>query len=80
LITLTLYGRRACHLCEDMKAALTGLQARFPFAINERDVDGDALLERDFGDRVPVLTHGSKYLCHYHLDEGLVAAYLAEIS
>ena len=80
MITLTIYGRRSCHLCESMKAELELFRARFSFTLTEIDVDSDPALERDFGERVPVLMHGQKYLCHFHFDGGVVAAYLAEIS
>lgn len=80
MVALTLYGRRGCHLCEDMKAALQELSSRYPFTVLETDVDDHAALACDLGDKVPVLMHGDQYLCHYRLDEALVAAYLAEIS
>lgn len=63
---LVLYGRRYCHLCEDMAVALRSRGIEF----EEIDVDSDPELEVRWGELVPVLTdsQGSE-ICHYHLDE-----------
>ena len=78
-VTLTVYSRAYCHLCEDMVAALEALPQRGNFAIAVVDVDSNPALEARYGERVPVLTHGTRELCHYHLDAAAVTAYLAEI-
>lgn len=77
--TLTLYGRGYCHLCDDMRAALRPLEAEFGVAVAWVDVDSEAALEARFGERVPVLAHGERELCHYFLDETAVRAYLAQL-
>jgi len=41
------------------------------------DVDLHPDLEARWGEWVPVLLHGERELCHYHLDEAAVRAYLA---
>ena len=79
MVTLTVYSRGYCHLCDDLIAALRNLQGRFSFDIAVVDVDSDAALERRFGERVPVLMHGEHELCHYFLDEPVTRAYLAKI-
>ncbi len=73
---LTLYSRSWCHLCDDMLAGLRALPAGRPFLVTVIDVDADAALEQRFGDRVPVLMHGDRELCHYHLDVAAVTEYL----
>ncbi|MBY0269573.1 MAG: glutaredoxin family protein [Burkholderiales bacterium] len=77
-ITLTLYSRSWCHLCDDMLAGLRVLQARQPFGLNIVDVDSQPALERRFGEFVPVLMHGERELCHYHLDAAAVTDYLRD--
>ena len=77
--TLTVYSRSYCHLCEDMIEALRRLQGLFHFEIEVIDVDADPELERRHGERVPVLMHGARELCHYRLESALVTAYLAKI-
>jgi hypothetical protein len=77
-LTLTVYSRTYCHLCEEMIAALHSLQGRFHFQLRLVDVDADPALERLHGEKVPVLAHGDRELCHYRLDLAAVTAYLAD--
>ena len=44
-MTLTLLTRAYCHLCDDMRAALAPLAARYGARIDEIDVDTDAALD-----------------------------------
>ena len=76
---LTLYSRTWCHLCEDMQAGLQTLQSCLTFDLTVIDVDSDPALEQRFGEWVPVLMHGERELCHYHLDSAAVTDYLREI-
>lgn len=76
---LTLYSRTWCHLCDDMLSGLRSLQSGQPFALTVIDVDSDPALEQRFGEFVPVLMHGDRELCHYHLDSAAVTDYLRKI-
>lgn len=76
---LTLYSRAWCHLCDDMLSGLQSLQSGLSFELTVIDVDSDPALEQRFGDRVPVLMHGERELCHYHLDSAAVTDYLRKI-
>ncbi len=78
VVTLTLYSRTWCHLCDDMLAGLQILQARQSFEMNIVDVDSQPALEQRFGEFVPVLMHGERELCHYHLDAAAVTDYLRD--
>ncbi|WP_433298411.1 glutaredoxin family protein [Actinoplanes sp. CA-030573] len=49
---VVLISRDGCHLCEDAEAALDRI---VPGAWTRVDVDSDVELERDYGDRVPVV-------------------------
>ncbi len=77
-LTLTVYGRNDCHLCEEMIAGLRDLQARLGFGLRVVDVDGDPALERLYGDKVPLLAHGERELCRYALDVAGITAYVRE--
>ena len=66
---LTLYYREGCHLCETMLQALRGLQPRLGFDLKRVDIDRDAVLRQRYDEWVPVLCHGDREICHYHLDE-----------
>lgn len=76
---LTLYSRTWCHLCDDMLSGLRQLQSGQHFDLTVIDVDSDPALERRFGEWVPVLMHGERELCHYHLDSAAITEYLRKI-
>ena len=52
---LTLYSRKECCLCDDMKATIKVVAAHLPLTIDEIDVDGSSQLREKFGNEVPVL-------------------------
>ena len=49
---VTLISRDGCHLCADAEAVLDRI---LPDQWSRVDVDSDAELQRDYGDRVPVV-------------------------
>jgi len=53
--TLTLYSRKDCCLCEEMKEAIRQVSAKIPLDLEEIDVDGAADLQAEYGNEVPVL-------------------------
>lgn len=67
-ISLLLYSRTGCHLCEDMEEALHGLQGELGFRLERIDVDSDPGLIDAYGALVPVLKDGDIEICHYFLD------------
>ncbi len=75
--TLTLLVRGYCHLCDEMREAVLPLAGGAGIAVHEIDVDADPALEERWGDLVPVLLAGERELCHYRLDRGALAAFLA---
>lgn len=52
---LTLYTRRDCCLCEEMKTAIRTVAKEFPLEFDEIDVDREPALAEKFGAQVPVL-------------------------
>ena len=70
------YSRAWCHLCDDLRAALEPLAARYGVPVDVIDVDSDAALDERFGELVPVLYADDIELCHYHLDTARVLAVL----
>jgi len=75
---LRVYGRSYCHLCDDMVAALSVLQAQLAFQFDLLDVDADPALETRYGERVPVLVDAAgEEICHYWLDEDALRKRLA---
>ena len=52
---LTLYTRKDCCLCDDMKEVIQRVAAGIPLVLNEIDVDSAPELRERFGGEVPVL-------------------------
>ena len=74
---LVLISRSYCHLCHNMEAVVRPLAAAFDVALELVDVDASEQLEALYGERVPVLRHGDRELCHYFVDADALRAYLA---
>jgi len=68
--TLTLYGKPGCHLCDDARAAVRDALAGHEVALREVDVTLDPVLERRYGERIPVLALDGEELFEYvvHVD------------
>ncbi|VVD84064.1 glutaredoxin family protein [Pandoraea cepalis] len=73
---LTLYGRKWCHLCDDMLAALEAMRPAWNFSVTVIDVDSDPALEAQYDEIVPVLALGERELCRYRFDAAAVTAAL----
>lgn len=54
-VKLTLYTRRECCLCEEMKAAIHVVAERTSVDVEEIDVDSSLQLVEQYGNEVPVL-------------------------
>lgn len=73
---LTLMFREYCSLCHRMWAALLPYQQQYGFDLDVVDVDADAELEARYNEQVPVLLCGEVEICHWHLDEAALRAFL----
>ena len=78
IIQLTMYGRRGCHLCDDMQESLAPYEAEMGFSVNIVNIDADPSLIRQFGTLVPVLMHGKHEICHYFLDLKALQMYFSQ--
>jgi glutaredoxin len=54
-VILTLYSRKDCCLCDEMKAAVEQVAKTIPVEMTEIDIDSSAALQAKYGDEVPVL-------------------------
>lgn len=78
-MTLTLMFRTYCSLCHHMQAALNLLQEELDFQLEIVEIDDFPELEQKYNELVPVLLHEENQLCHWHLDEAALRAYLAKV-
>jgi hypothetical protein len=52
---LTLYSRKDCCLCAEMKAVIDEIAAKIPVEIDEIDIDQSLELRAQFAEEIPVL-------------------------
>jgi uncharacterized membrane protein len=62
VITVTLYMRKECHLCEQAKADLESLQSIIPHKLVEVDIESDDALLSKYGIEIPVVEAGPFHL------------------
>jgi len=59
LITVTLYTRPDCHLCEQAKEDLAALQSQIPHQLVEVNIDSNPDLQKKYLAEIPVIEVGS---------------------
>ena len=70
--TLTLYGKPGCHLCDDARAAVERVTARYDLALEQVDVSRDPGLYARYGERIPVLELDGEMLFEFFVDEAVL--------
>lgn len=58
MLTVTLYMREDCHLCEQAKSDLESLQDKYPHRLVEVDIDSDPALQQKYLVEIPVIEVG----------------------
>lgn len=66
---LALVTRAGCHLCDVAKAAMDRIAAATGEAWAEIDVEADRELEREYGDRVPVVLLDGREHGYWRVEE-----------
>ena len=54
-LTVVIYGRPGCHLCDDALIVIERVRARVPFVLEQRDIEADAELFKRYLERIPVV-------------------------
>ena len=65
---VTVYSRHGCHLCEDAVKTLESMREELAFEIEIIYIDGDAELEKLYGNEVPVIHINGKHHDFYKVD------------
>ena len=73
---LTLMFRNYCGLCHQMRDALQPYLAEYRAELEIVEIDDFPDLEAKYNELVPVLLHGEHEICHWHLDEAALRAYM----
>ncbi len=58
MLNITLYTRKNCHLCDDVKADLASLREKYPHRLAEINIDSDSALLAAYGEEIPVVEVG----------------------
>ena len=58
MLNVTLYTRKGCKLCDEVKAELNELQSKYPHHLAEVDIESDSALMENFGSEIPVVDAG----------------------
>jgi hypothetical protein len=69
MISLTLYSRPGCHLCDDMKAVIDRVGRSIPITVEIVNISGDPPLEARYGIEIPVLLVDGKKAAKYRVSE-----------
>ena len=68
-LTVRLYGRPDCHLCDEARAGLEALLADgVRFALEEVDIESDEALLRRYLERIPVIEVEGEIVSELWLD------------
>ncbi|MCS6926245.1 MAG: glutaredoxin family protein [Candidatus Binatia bacterium] len=67
MLSLTLYARPDCCLCEEMKSTLLAVQREIPFVLEQVDISDDPALTARFGAEIPVLFINGRKAFKYRL-------------
>jgi thiol-disulfide isomerase/thioredoxin len=78
-LTVSLYSRPGCHLCDEMKAVVQRVAraAEVPITIEEIDISTDPDLEARYGLEIPVLLVDGKRAAKYRISEDELMRILA---
>lgn len=58
MITVTLFSRAECHLCEQAKSDLQAIQSEIPHTLLEIDIDSDPAIQKKYLNLIPVVEVG----------------------
>ena len=79
-VVLTLYGRPGCHLCDEARAQLLPLAEELSFTLEERDIESDDALLKQYLERIPVAFLGDEHLFDFFVDEAELRRRITRVS
>ena len=78
-VSVVLYGRDGCCLCDDAREILERARARYGFELQERDIERDEQLLRAYLERIPVITIDGVEAFELLIDEAELERYLGRV-
>jgi glutaredoxin len=75
-VTLTLYSKPGCHLCEEVRALVDELQPLYDFAVEETDITRDPDLFARYRYEIPVLLKDGREIARGRITDRELATLL----
>ena len=69
MLSVILYTRPGCHLCDEMKDVIRRVAQHVPLALEEIDISADAELEARYRVEIPVLMIDGKKAAKHRITE-----------
>jgi glutaredoxin len=77
VIRVTVYGKRECHLCDEVKATLLAVQREVRFDLHEVDIEATPELRERYQERVPLVFVNGRLAFKFRMDEASLRRRLA---
>ena len=77
MLSLTIYSRPGCHLCDEMKAVVERVARSVPLTVDEVDISRDAELDERYRLEIPVLMVNGRKAAKYRITEEELTRILA---
>ena len=68
MVTVTVYSRQGCHLCEIAEQTINSLRIDLEFSVEVLYIDGNEELEKLYGTEVPVIHINGEHHDFYKVD------------
>jgi glutaredoxin len=79
MTVVTLYGKPGCHLCEDAFQAIERVRRDRDFELKEVDITVDPGLNREYGERIPVVAVDGVERFEFFVDPAALAQALDRV-
>ncbi len=80
MVTIRLYGKKDCHLCDLAKEVLHRIREEFPFEFQEIDIELSEDLFAEFKEKIPVVFIDGKQAFTYKINEKRLRRILSRAS
>ena len=77
MIRVTVYSKRECHLCDEVKTTLLAVRRDVPFDFDEVDIEATPELQERYAERVPLVFINGRLAFKFRMDETALRRRLA---
>jgi glutaredoxin len=78
MLTMKLYTRKKCPLCDKAKAILVDLQSNYDFSLKEVDIEKEDFLTEQYGLMIPVVELNGEEIQYGQIDKSFISKRLQE--